>query len=92
MSKNSISIKSVDGGQFNAYITYPDVTPAPAIIVIQEIFGINHVMRAKCDEMATLGYIAVCPDLFWRIEPGIDLTDKTDAEWDRDRGGLPCCR
>lgn len=76
-----MTISARDGGTFNAYVALPQVLPAPVVIVIQEIFGINHVMRAKCDEMATLGYIAVSPDLFWRIEPGIDLTDKTDAEW-----------
>lgn len=76
-----MTMSAHDGGTFNAYMALPQRLPAPVVIVIQEIFGINHVMRAKCDEMATLGYIAVCPDLFWRIEPGIDLTDKTDAEW-----------
>ena len=50
-------------------------------MVIQEIFGINDAMRATCDWVAELGFFAVCPDLFWRLEPGVDLTDKTDAEW-----------
>ncbi len=78
-----ITIPAKDGGNFKAYIAMPDTTPAPAVIVIQEIFGINNVMREKCDWLATQGYIAICPDLFWRIEPGIELTDQTDAEWAR---------
>lgn len=78
-----ITIPAKDGGDFKAYIAMPETLPAPAVIVIQEIFGINHVMREKCDWLASQGYIAVCPDLFWRIEPGIELTDKTEAEWAR---------
>lgn len=79
-----VEIKAKDGaGSFNAYIAMPSVTPAPAIIMIQEIFGINQEMRDKCDDMAARGYIAICPDLFWRIEPGIELTDSIPAELER---------
>ena len=56
---------------------------APAVVVIQEIFGVNQVMRDITDEFAGAGYLAICPDLFWRIEPGIDITDKSEAEWKR---------
>jgi carboxymethylenebutenolidase len=51
--------------------------------VIQEIFGVNQVMRDLCDKLAGQGYLAMCPDLFWRQEPGIQITDKTEAEWAR---------
>jgi carboxymethylenebutenolidase len=61
----------------------PQKKPAGAVVLIQEIFGVNEAMRAIAKQVADLGFIAVCPDLFWRIEPGIDLTDKTDAEWKR---------
>ena len=54
-----------------------------AIVVIQEIFGVNQVMRDITDGLAAQGYLAICPDLFWRIEPGVDITDKTEAEWKR---------
>src|SRR5262249_42138677 len=40
-------------------------------------------MRGMCDDFAKKGYIAVCPDLFWRQQPGVQLTDKSPAEWDR---------
>ena len=77
-----ITISGQDG-DFAAYLALPARTPAPALVVAQEIFGVNAVMRDICDWLAGEGYIACCPDLFWRIEPGIQLTDKTEAEWAR---------
>ena len=69
------------GGSFKAYIARPAVLPAPAVVVIQEIFGVNADLRDTCDELASQGYLALSPDLFWRMEPGVDLSDQTDAEW-----------
>lgn len=77
-----IRIPSKDG-EFGAYIALPPGGKGPGIVVIQEIFGVNAAMRATCDWLATMGFIAVCPDLFWRIEPRIDITDKSQAEWDK---------
>ena len=74
------TIKAEDG-QFAAYVARPAQPNGPAIVVIQEIFGVNAVMRGVCDELASAGFLAVCPDLFWRIEPGIDITDQSEAEW-----------
>lgn len=78
-----INIKAADGGSFMAYMAKPKVSPAPVIVVIQEIFGVNQVMRDICDDLATDGFITICPDLFWRQEPGIQITDQTEAEWAR---------
>jgi carboxymethylenebutenolidase len=52
-------------------------------VVIQEIFGVNQVMRDIVDWYAARGCVALCPDLFWRQEPGVQLTDQTEAEWQR---------
>jgi carboxymethylenebutenolidase len=82
MSGNSLTIKTPDG-EFSAYVARPEAETAPVIVVIQEIFGVNKVMRDIADDFAAQGYIAVCPDLFWRIEPGIDITDQSEAEWKR---------
>ena len=71
------------GSSFNAYVARPEAAKAPAVLVIQEIFGVNQVMRDITDAFAEAGYLAICPDLFWRIEPGIDITDQTEAEWKR---------
>jgi carboxymethylenebutenolidase len=77
------TIKTADG-EFGAYVAKPEGKgPWPGLIVIQEIFGVNQVMRDIADGWAAEGYLAVCPDLFWRIEPGIDITDQTDAEMKR---------
>lgn len=78
-----ITIPARDSGSLKAYVAMPVTLPAPTVIVAQEIFGVNKVMRDLCDNLAAQGYIAVCPDLFWRIEPGIQLTDKTEADWKR---------
>lgn len=78
----SISISTPDGA-FSAYVARPKADKAPAVVVIQEIFGVNQVMRDITDGLADQGYLAICPDLFWRIEPGIDITDKSKAEWDK---------
>ncbi|MEQ9518934.1 MAG: dienelactone hydrolase family protein [Parvibaculum sp.] len=82
-NSENITIHGPDG-DFQAYMSKPTGPgPHPAIIVIQEIFGINEVMRGVCDDLAAKGFTAIAPDLFWRIEPGIEITDKTDAEWAR---------
>lgn len=77
-----IEIKSTDGA-FSAYLARPDAAKAPAVVAIQEIFGVNAVMRGVCDTLARRGFLAICPDLFWRIEPGVDITDQSQAEWDK---------
>jgi carboxymethylenebutenolidase len=60
-------------GKFNAYVAEPQGTPKAAVIVIQEIFGVNEGIRRKCDHWAQLGYLALAPDLFWRLQPGVEL-------------------
>jgi carboxymethylenebutenolidase len=79
-----IQVSATDGsGQFAAYVVEPKTKPAGVVVLIQEIFGVNQAMRDTAAWVADIGFIAVCPDLFWRIEPGIDITDKSDAEWKR---------
>jgi carboxymethylenebutenolidase len=79
---SSVTVTATDGsGQFDAYVVEPVKTPAGAVVVIQEIFGVNDSMRHTACQIADLGFIAVVPDLFWRLQPGVNLTDKSDAEW-----------
>ena len=77
-----VTITTKDG-TFSAYVVRPAKPKAPAVVVIQEIFGVNQVMRDITDGLAAQGYLAICPDLFWRIEPDIDITDHSPEEWKR---------
>jgi len=78
-----ITIRAADGGSFSAYQATPKSGKGPGVLLIQEIFGVNQVMRGLADGIAAQGYAVLCPDLFWRQQPGIQITDKTEAEWAR---------
>jgi carboxymethylenebutenolidase len=78
-----VAIKSFDDEEFSAYLAAPASGYGPGIVVLQEIFGVNQFMRDVCDWYAAHGFVAVCPDLFWRQEPGTQLTDQTEAEWQK---------
>src|SRR5437868_9111510 len=78
--KTMITIKSFDGNKFDAYLALPTSGYGPGIVVLQEIFGVNNYMRSVADWYAAHGFVGICPDLFWRIEPGVQLTDKGD-DW-----------
>ena len=78
---STLTLTAADGGSFTGYLAVPAAGQGPGLVVAQEIFGVNHVMRDLCDGFAAQGYVALCPDLFWRQQPGIDITDQTDAEW-----------
>jgi carboxymethylenebutenolidase len=92
-----ISIETLEGNEsFGAYLAEPAGTPRAAIVVIQEIFGVNEGIRRKCDGWAEKGYLAIAPDLFWRLEAGIELDPDVEEEFkqaldlmgrfDQDRG------
>jgi carboxymethylenebutenolidase len=74
---------TTDGGAMGGYLASPSAGRGPGIVVIQEIFGVNGFVRAVADGFAAHGYFALAPDLFWRIEPNVQLTDQTEAEWKR---------
>ena len=78
--KDRITIEGRDGA-FGAYIARPKTLPAPAVVVLHEVFGVNADIRKTCDELADQGFIAVAPDLFWRQEPGVDLGVTSEPDW-----------
>jgi carboxymethylenebutenolidase len=93
----TIRIDTLDrDGAFDAYLAEPAGPARGAIVVIQEIFGVNAGIRRKCDQLAEAGFVAIAPDLFWRLEPGIeldpDIADQMQAalDWmgkfDQDQG------
>ena len=77
---NQITVRGQDG-TFSAYIARPKTSPASAVVVLQELFGVNADIRKHCDELAEQGYLAVAPDLYWRQEPGVDLNVTSEADW-----------
>jgi carboxymethylenebutenolidase len=78
--KNRITIGGRNGS-FGAYIVRPETAPAPAVIVLHEVFGVNADIREKCEELAEQGFIGVAPELYWRQETGVDLSVRSEADW-----------
>jgi carboxymethylenebutenolidase len=76
-----INVKG-QNGTFSAYIATPKTSPASAVIILQELFGVNADIRKHCDALTEQGYLAVAPDLYWRQEPGVDLSVTSQADWD----------
>ena len=74
------TIKAFDDGEFGGYLALPASGYGPGLVVLQEIFGVNDHMRSVTDWYAAHGFVAFCPDLFWRLSPGIELTDRGD-DW-----------
>ena len=78
------TIKANDGGEFGLYVEKPAGGGAAGVVIcIQEIFGVNHAMRDIAKLWADAGYIAISPDLFWRQEPRVDITDGSEEEWQK---------
>ncbi|MEO1222966.1 MAG: dienelactone hydrolase family protein [Pseudomonadota bacterium] len=73
----------VPGGTMEAYLVRPSGGWGPGIVMLQEIFGVNEAMRAKAGDFAAAGYVVLVPDVFWRLEPRVDLAyteaDRTKA-------------
>jgi len=68
-------IQSFDGGEFDAYLSLPASGYGPGIVVLQEIFGVNAYLRGVADWYSAHGFVALVPDLFWRLQPGVELTE-----------------
>lgn len=83
MAGKMIRISADDGGDFAAYLALPQGGTGPGVVAIQEIFGVNAGMREICDNLAAAGFMALSPDLFWRQEPGVELTDQSEEHWQK---------
>jgi carboxymethylenebutenolidase len=73
MSSSFTAIAADDGRSFGAYVATPEARGGPGLVLCQEIFGVNAQMRALADAFAEEGYVVFVPDLFWRLEVGVDL-------------------
>jgi carboxymethylenebutenolidase len=78
----TVTISTLDGeGTFDCYCARPSGQARAAVVVIQEIFGVNRGIRQKCDRLADDGYLALAPDLFWRVQPNVELDPDVEAEF-----------
>jgi carboxymethylenebutenolidase len=68
-----VQLQAADGFAFPAYVARPAGQPAAAVVVLQEIFGVNSHIRAVADGFAADGYLVVAPSTFHRIRPGVEL-------------------
>ncbi|AMG43783.1 dienelactone hydrolase family protein [Achromobacter ruhlandii] len=75
ITTREVTIASHDGQSFSAYLAVPAAGHGPGLVLCQEIFGINDFMRRTAQALAEEGYVVLAPDLFWRQQPGIQLTD-----------------
>lgn len=73
-----IQVQTADGA-FGAYLAIPATPSSVAVVVLQEIFGVNSNIRATVDRFAEAGYAAIAPDLYWRLAPGIELDPGSEA-------------
>ena len=83
-----ISINAADGQQLGAYVAHPASEPLAGLVIVQEIFGVNHHIRRVTDEWATDGFVAIAPALFDRIEPNVELGYE-GADMERARSFIP---
>jgi carboxymethylenebutenolidase len=76
MTSRTEQIRAHDGGELAGYLALPKSGSGPGLVVIQEIFGVNDYIKGVCERLAKLGYVAMAPDLYWRLEPGIAIDEK----------------
>lgn len=78
-----IQVQTTDGS-FACHVARPATPgPHPVVVIIQEIFGVNDGIRSIAAGYAERGYIAVCPDLFWRTEPNVFLSEAVEGDWEK---------
>jgi carboxymethylenebutenolidase len=77
-----VRVSSPEGG-FEAYLARAAARRSPAIVVLHEVFGVNSDMRSTCDELATAGFTAICPELFWRQQRHVDLSVCAQPDWEK---------
>ncbi|MEH1919632.1 dienelactone hydrolase family protein [Nostoc sp.] len=81
MTTQNVTIPALSGGSFSAYLATPSTQPDAGIVLIQEILGVNTNMRQIADDYAKSGYLVLVPDLYWRLEPGVQLDADDKDQW-----------
>ena len=88
VNSKDITIRARSGGMIGAYLSQPVNLPAPGVIVLQEIFGVNGFIRGIADDFADAGYIAIAPQLFWRQQQDVQLDSDSESDLQRAFGFL----
>ena len=83
LKSRDVEVASDNGRHFSCYMAAPGTSNGAVVLVLQEIFGVNANIRAVADRFAAAGYLALCPDLFWRLEPGVQLDPADPAARER---------
>lgn len=78
--QDRITVKG-HNGEFGAYVVQPTKLPAPAVVILHEVFGVNADIRHTCSEIADQGFIAIAPEMYWREEVGVNLSVTSEADW-----------
>lgn len=73
MTSKWIDIQAYNGNTFSGYLALPPTGKGPGIVLVQEIWGVNHHIRQVAEQYALDGYVVLAPDVFWRLEPRVDL-------------------
>ncbi|MEJ6487547.1 dienelactone hydrolase family protein [Nostoc punctiforme UO1] len=81
MTIQNVTIPALSGGSFSAYLAAPSTQPRAGIVLIQEVLGVNNNMRQIADDYAKAGYLVLVPDLYWRLEPGVQLDAEDEKQW-----------
>jgi carboxymethylenebutenolidase len=80
-----ITITAKDGGTFKAYLATPPRTPAAAVVVMQEVYGVNRFIKRITDYWASQGFLAAAPEIYWRMGPEIVLDPETTGHREKAR-------
>ncbi len=78
-SDGTLAVSTHDGGSMPAFVALPGSGRGPGLVVLQEIFGVTDYMQRRARDLAELGYVAVVPELYWRLGPHITTDETTPA-------------
>ena len=73
MAGSWVKIAAPGGGSFEGYLSVPSAGSGPGLVMVQEIFGVNPSIRHLADLFAAQGHTVLAPDIFWRLEPRVEL-------------------
>ena len=78
-----VRLTATDGHEFGAYRADPDGAPRAAVVVIGEVWGVNHWVRSVVDDYAAHGYLSIAPAMFDRVQPGFQSEDYSPGHFQR---------